>query len=195
LKPRQIGILALQGGVIEHIRASESAAKKLKLKCEIIEVRTKKGLRGLDGLIIPGGESTVLSKLLEAEGMLSEMRKVRKIFGTCAGMVMLAKKVEGRITGQKTLGLMDIEIARNAYGAQVESFEEKIKTGVGTINAVFIRAPRIKSIGKGVKVLAKLGRERVAVYQHEAKGDRHYLACAFHPELSTTKFHELFLSL
>ena len=195
MKPRRIGILALQGGVIEHLVATREAARKLKIKCEIIEVRTKKDLKGLDGLIIPGGESTVLSKLLEAEGMLAEMRKVRKIFGTCAGMILLAKKAEGRITGQKTLGLMDIEISRNAYGAQLESFEEDIRTGLGRINAVFIRAPRVKGIGKGVKVLAKLGREPVAVYQHEAKGNRHYLACAFHPELSGTKFHELFLLL
>lgn len=195
MKPQRIGILALQGGVIEHLVATREAARKLKIKCEIIEVRTEKSLKGLDGLIIPGGESTVHSKLLEREGMLSEMRKVRKIFGTCAGMIMLAKRVEGRIKGQKTLELMDIEIARNAYGTQLESFEEEIKTGLGTINAVFIRAPRIKKVGKKVKVLAKLGKEPVAVYQHEPKGNRHYLACAFHPELSTSKFHELFLSL
>jgi 5'-phosphate synthase pdxT subunit len=194
LKAQKIGVLALQGGVAEHMKASESAAQNLKIRCEIIEVRTKKDLHGLDGLIIPGGESTVHSKLLEREDMLAEMRKVRKIFGTCAGMIMLAKKVEGKIKGQKTLSLMDIEVSRNAYGTQLDSFEQGLDTGLGRINAVFIRAPRMKGIGRKVKVLAKLGNEPVAVYESAPNG-RHYLACAFHPELSTSKFHELFLSL
>jgi 5'-phosphate synthase pdxT subunit len=187
-----IGILALQGGVIEHLRATESAAKALGIKCKIILVRSKKDLPGLDGIIIPGGESTVLQKLCEHEDIFDELKKIPAIFGTCAGTIMLAKKINNTEAGQTTLKLMDIEVDRNGYGRQNESFENDIKTELGTINAIFIRAPRINSIGEGVKVLAKNNKGEVLSCE-QSTGKTYYLATCFHPELSTTKFHEYFL--
>ena len=187
----KIGILALQGGVGEHIAATRKAAADLGLGCGVAGVRTKGELDGLAGLIIPGGESTVLQKLCEREGMFDDMRRVPAIFGTCAGAIMLAKTVRDREADQRTLGLMDIDIARNAYGRQVDSFEQDIETGLGSMRAVFIRAPRIVSIGEGVRVLARIGGEAVACEQES--GGRYWLATTFHPELAATGFHERFL--
>src|SRR4030095_3714732 len=118
----KVGVLAFHGDVIEHIDATEAAAKKLSLSCEIVQVRTKKDLEGLRALIIPGGESTNFYKLCLREGMLEDMKKVKNIFGTCAGAIMLAKKIHNIEEGQKTLELMDIEVDRNAYGRQADSF-------------------------------------------------------------------------
>lgn len=187
----KIGILALQGGVIEHITATEAAAKNLDVDYDICEVRTKSQLNGLTGLIIPGGESTVLQKLCEREDILEEIKKVPSIFGTCAGAIFLAKKINNTESGQRTLGLMDIEIDRNGYGRQNESFEQDLETELGDVHAIFIRAPRIKSLGESVKPLAKNGDEIVACTQ--TINNRNYLITCFHPELSTTKFHEYFL--
>lgn len=187
----RIGVLAFHGDVAEHVAATRAAAERLGLPCEVIEVRTKEGLEGLDGLIIPGGESTNFYKLLIREGMVEGMKKVRRVFGTCAGAIMLAKRIHGQEEGQITLGLMDIEVDRNAYGRQAESFEEDILTSLGKIHAVFIRAPRIRSAGSAVKPLAEREGELVACEQEY--GGSYYLAACFHPELSTTKFHERFL--
>lgn len=187
----RIGILALQGGVIEHVRATKEAVKNLGIKCEIIEVRTKKQLIGLSGIILPGGESTVFQKLCDREQIFDEIKKVPAIFGTCAGAIMLAKKINNKEAEQKTLELMDIEIDRNGYGRQNESFESDIGTEFGLIHAIFIRAPRIKSIGATVKILARSNGEIIACEQHTT--NKFYLATCFHPELSTTKFHEYFL--
>lgn len=196
----KVGVLAFHGDVIEHIEATQKAADKLKLKVEIIQVRTKKDLHGLHALIIPGGESTTLQKLCEREGMFADMKKIRNIFGTCAGAIMLAKKIHNTEKGQKTLGLMDIEIDRNAYGRQTESFEERIKTRFGDINAVFIRAPRIVKIGRGVSILAVRPRSPQAENEEilaceQTRNGRHYIAACFHPELTTTLFHEYFLQM
>jgi len=185
------GVLALQGDVSEHMKATREAAKSLKMRCEIVEVRTARDLEGLDALIIPGGESTTIYKLCEREGMLEKMRNIRNIFGTCAGAIMLAKRVSGAEDGQKTLGLMDIEVDRNAYGSQANSFETPLDTELGTLNAIFIRAPRILRVGDGVVALARRNGEIVACEQHSGKNL--YLAACFHPELSTTLFHERFL--
>ncbi|MFN7991264.1 MAG: pyridoxal 5'-phosphate synthase glutaminase subunit PdxT [Candidatus Micrarchaeia archaeon] len=183
----RIGILAFHGDVAEHARATEAAAKKLRLTCEVKLVRTKKDLEGLDGIILPGGESTNFYKLIVREGMLEAIRSVRCIFGTCAGAIMLAKAIRNKEEGQETLALMDIEIDRNAYGRQAESFEDDIDTSLGPVHAVFIRAPRIRSLGPAVRVLARRGEEAVACEQSS------YMAACFHPELTTTKFHEHFL--
>lgn len=191
MKKNRVGILALQGDVKEHIDATEQAAKNLHSDIEIIPIRTKQSLHGLDALIIPGGESTTLYKLCREEGMWEGMKRIRNIFGTCAGAIMLAKTILHKAEDQKTLALMDIEVDRNAYGRQVQSFVKKIKTNLGTVEAVFIRAPRIISIGKTVNVLAKNGKEAVAC--EERKGKKFYLAFCFHPELTTTAFHEHFL--
>lgn len=187
----KIGVLAFHGDVAEHERALRSAANKTGLPCEIVMVRTSANLNDLSGLIIPGGESTNFYKLCEREGMLEPMKALPAIFGTCAGAIMLAKKIHNAEEGQKTLGLMDIEVDRNAYGRQSDSFEDDIPTALGPIHAVFIRAPRIRSIGKGVAVLARRAGEPVAC--EHGDGKRYYLATCFHPEFTTTKFHEHFL--
>lgn len=186
-----IGVLAFHGDVVEHIKALEQAAKKLNLKINISLIRTKESLKNLDGLIIPGGESTTLQKLCQREEMFEDIKKIRNIFGTCAGAILLAREVFYKTNDQKTLELMDIEIDRNAYGNQTDSFEKVIKTSLGQINAVFIRAPKIKSIGKNVNVLAKLKTEILACEQRIK--NNYYLASCFHPELTSTIFHEYFL--
>lgn len=191
MKPLKVGILAFHGDVIEHSKTLEKASQNLELKIDIVQVRTKESLKGLDGLIIPGGESTTLYKLCDREGMIPEMKKISKIFGTCAGAIMLAKNISGNSAGQKTLELMDISIERNAYGSQSDSFNETFRTELGTIEAIFIRAPRIKSIGIGIRVLAKKDNEILAC--EEKSPDSYYLAACFHPELTTSVFHEYFL--
>lgn len=191
MKNIKIGVLAFHGDVVEHIQATQLAASNLKLNIEIKSVRTKKDLQNLDGLIIPGGESTTLSNLCLKEDMFEGMRKIKNIFGTCAGAIMLAKTVHHKMLGQQTLELMDIEIDRNAYGRQSDSFEEIIKTNLGSMNAIFIRAPKILKIGKNIKVLAKNGQEILACEQRNK--DSFYLSTCFHPELTSTKFHEYFL--
>jgi 5'-phosphate synthase pdxT subunit len=187
----RIGVLALQGDVSEHVLAAEKAAAGIKLRCDVAEVRTRDALEGLAGLIIPGGESTTMHKLCEREGMLGTMKRIPAIFGTCAGAIMLARALGNKEAGQGTLGLMDIRIDRNAYGRQSESFEQEIGTALGRVDAVFIRAPRIRSVGEGVRVLARRGKEAVAC---EQRGRRRFLmAACFHPELTTTRFHGYFL--
>lgn len=191
MKYLNIGVLAFHGDVSEHINATKKAANNLKLQINILPVRTKEALNNLDALIIPGGESTTLYKLCSREGMFEQMKKIKSIFGTCAGAIMLAKTIQNKGEGQKTLELMDIEIDRNAYGRQAQSFTEEIKTKLGKVVAVFIRAPRIKDVGKTVNVLAKNGQRIIAC--EERIGNKFYLAACFHPELTTTKFHEYFL--
>lgn len=189
----RIGLLAFHGDVIEHIVAIRQAAKKLKINIETVEVRVKADLAKLDGLIIPGGESTNFYKLCEREKMWGKLKQVKSIFGTCAGAIMLAKVIQHKLPDQKTLALMDIEIDRNAYGRQTDSFETKINTLLGKIEAVFIRAPKITKIGKTVKVLAEIKGETIACEQKQGK--KFYLACCFHPELTTSLFHEYWLKM
>ena len=188
---KRIGVLAFHGDVIEHFQATQAAAKKLGFAIEVIEVRTKDQLDQLDGLILPGGESTTLFKLCQQAGMWAKMKQSPAIFGTCAGAIMLAKKILHKEAGQETLVLMDITIDRNAYGRQTDSFEKEIETELGPMEAIFIRAPRIKSVGEHVSVLAKNDGEIIACGQRA--GRKFYLAACFHPELTTTKFHEYFL--
>ena len=191
MKSRKIGVLAFHGDVIEHIEGTQRAAKNLHIDIEVVSVRTKESLQNLDALIIPGGESTTLHKLCEREGMWEKMKKIKNIFGTCAGAIMLAKVIHHKTPDQKTLELMDIEIHRNAYGRQTESFDKDVKTSLGNIHAVFIRAPRIKRVGKEVKILARNEGETIACEQKI--GNYYYLAACFHPELSSTLFHEYFI--
>lgn len=186
-----IGVLALQGGVLEHIEMLKKANKKLGLKDEVALVRTVGDLAGIVGLIIPGGESTVLQTLLEREKMYEAIKKVPNIFGTCAGAIMLAKQIVNAAPSQKTLELMDVTAVRNAYGQQIESFEDDIKTELGNVHVIFIRAPQLKNVGANVKILAKRKNEIIAC--EETVGNNFYLATTFHPELSTTVFHEYFI--
>ena len=186
-----VGVLAFQGDVSEHIEAVKDAAKKLRKDVDVVAVREKKDLASLSGLILPGGESTTFYKLCQREGIFGEIKKIRNILGTCAGAIMLSKNARNKTKDQETLELMDIEVARNAYGRQNESFEAEIKTSLGEMHAFFIRAPKITRVGKNVKVLAKYNGEIIAC-EEESKG-KYYLALAFHPELTTTLFHEHFL--
>ena len=191
---KRIGVLALQGGVDEHINALLNASEKVQAPVQVVEVRTAEDMEGLDGIILPGGESTTISKLMERANLFSPVLQVRKIMGTCAGAILLAKKVEGANLEQRFLSLMDISIDRNAYGSQKESFEAQLDTEFGRISGVFIRAPKITIMGSGhVRPLAFHGEEVVAAYQKS--GEWHYIALAFHPELTTTKFHEFFIRL
>lgn len=187
-----IGVLALHGDVREHVSALANVSKGMSVKVQIVLVRTKDDLALLDALIIPGGESTTIQKLCEREGMFEQMKKIKNIFGTCAGAILLAKEVVHKTKDQKTLEVMDIEVDRNAYGRQNESFEKVLETKLGKLNAIFIRAPKILNIGKGVAVLAKNGVEIVAC--EERTRGHYYLATSFHPEYSSDMFHRYFLT-
>ncbi len=191
MRTYSVGVLSFQGDVREHMLALEEAGKRLKKNVSITSVRTKEDLENLDGLIIPGGESTTLFKLCEREGMIPGMKKIPNIFGTCAGAIFIAEKVTGKAIEQASLELMDITADRNAYGTQNDSFETTLATTFGAIHAIFIRAPRIIRAGKNVSILARNGKDIVAC---EEKGPGwYYLATAFHPELTTGLFHEYFL--
>jgi len=190
---KTVGVLALQGGVDEHINALLSASDKLRAPVRIVEVRSPEDMESLDGLILPGGESTAISRLLLRSGVFEKAKSVRKIMGTCAGAVLLAKKVEGATSDQRFFSLMDVSVSRNAYGSQLSSFEADFDTMLGKVHGVFIRAPKMSATSKAVQTMAFHGNDLVAAYQ--TTGNRHYLALTFHPELTTTKFHEFFLKL
>jgi len=189
----KIGVLALQGDFAEHVAMLE------RLKVEAVEVRLPEQLMGLDGLIIPGGESTTIGKLARDYGLLEPLQQFGQrhaIWGTCAGAIFLAKDV-GR--EQPVLGLMDIKVERNAFGRQLESFEADLQVpelnrATGSkepFHAVFIRAPLIDSVGEGARVLATLPDKRIVAAQQG-----HLLATSFHPELTgDPRFHQYFLAL
>jgi len=185
----RIGVLALQGAVTEHIGMLSA------LNVEVVPVRLPSELDGLDALVIPGGESTTISKLLSDYGLTEPIRKLAQqgfpLFGTCAGLVLLAKKVPN--LEMEPIGVMDIEVKRNAFGRQVDSFEADLQIpplGNGTFHGIFIRAPIIEKAERGVEILCQLNGRPVAVRQGKL------LACAFHPELTDDlRFHRYFLDL
>ncbi len=189
----KIGILALQGDFAEHV------AMLKRLGVESMEVRLPAHLDRLDGLIIPGGESTTIGKLADDFGLMAPLREFGKshaIWGTCAGAIFLSKDVSRR---QPLLGLMDIKVARNAFGRQVDSFEAdldiaELKQATGSTHpyhAVFIRAPIITEVCGKAKILSQLDDGRIVAAQ-----EGRLLATSFHPELTQdTRFHEYFLSL
>lgn len=189
--PLIIGILSYHGDVIEHINTTNNALTKLKIKGLIKEVRTSQDLNGLSGLIIPGGESTVMHKLSIRNNIFEKIKKVPYIFGTCAGAIMLAKKIHHSAQDQKSFNLMDITIDRNSYGKQSDSFSTELICPIGKLKGIFIRAPRILSTGRKVKTLITFNGDIVAC--EEKVGYRYYLATCFHPELTTTIFHEYFI--
>ncbi len=199
----RIGVLALQGAFAEHIQSLS------KCGAEAIEVRKFSHLQGLDGLIIPGGESTVMSKLMVEEGLFGPVRALGlqglPLFGTCAGLVMLSKDI-AEYEGQATLALLDVKVRRNAFGRQVDSFcttllcalpnsatkrcrkDKELETTKTAFPAVFIRAPLIETVGESVRVLASIEGKAVAVEQGNI------MACSFHPELTDdTRWHQVFL--
>jgi 5'-phosphate synthase pdxT subunit len=181
------GVLALQGGFAAHVRALEREG------CEAVEIRRPEALADLDGLVIPGGESTTLLKFLEFEprwesAILDFHRSGKCMFGTCAGLILLARDVVE--PAQHSLGCLDITVVRNGYGRQKESF---IYRGVSCdgreMEMVFIRAPRIRSVGGGVNVLAEHRGEPVLIRQGSVLG------ATFHPELSSNSLaHEEFVA-
>ncbi|PRZ16627.1 pyridoxal phosphate synthase yaaE subunit [Laceyella sediminis] len=184
----KIGVLALQGAVREHIRLLEMAG------AEAVAVKRADELADLDGLVIPGGESTTIGKLMRQYGLREPIMRLHEqgkpIFGTCAGLIMIAKRVEN--LDEPHLDLMDIDVKRNAFGRQRESFEADLAIqGVADVfPAVFIRAPYIEKVGEGVEVLSVIEDKIVA-----ARQDR-LLCAAFHPELTDdVRFHAYFVEM
>ena len=190
-----IGVLALQGDCIEH----EAALRRLGV--ETRQVRSAKELRDLDGLIIPGGESTTFCCLMQDFGLYDPLRACLKagvpVWGTCAGMIVLARQASD--LGFPTLEAIDISVRRNAYGRQVESFEADIDApdlGGEPFHAVFIRAPVVDEVGPAVQVLASLPDDGVGDAQPVAVRQGAVMATSFHPELTQdTRFHAYFLEI
>jgi 5'-phosphate synthase pdxT subunit len=172
----KIGVLAVQGNFREH------AAMLRRLGADVVEVRKPEQLDGLDGLVVPGGESTTFMRLMRLYGLDEAVRSFAgPMLGTCAGMIVLDRG---------HLGLMDVDVDRNAYGRQVSSFEADLRLGEDDepLPGVFIRAPRVRDHGPGVEVLAELDGEPVLLRQGR------FLVAAFHPELTEdTRVHDLFL--
>ncbi len=182
----RIGILALQGNVREH------AGVLRRLGAQPVEVRKPEQLEGLDGLVIPGGESTAIGRLIRLYGLEEAIRNFESpVLGTCAGMILLARDALDGVPGQLLLGAVDMVVHRNGYGRQVASFEADLDLGEGpTLRGVFIRAPRVEHAGPGVEVLAEHDGHPVLLRQGR------FLVAAFHPELTNdTRVHELFLRL
>jgi 5'-phosphate synthase pdxT subunit len=201
----RIGVLALQGDFAEHV------ALLSRLGVEACEVRLPEQLEGLDGLVIPGGESTTITRLMAEYGLLEPLRRLGEegtpIWGTCAGMIVLARQASD--LSRPGLGLMDIVVERNAFGRQVDSFEAALAIpvlGPEPFPAVFIRAPVIQQVGPGVDVLARLPARSPGGPSSSASGTNgativaarqgRLLATAFHPELTDdTRLHRYFLTL
>ena len=186
----RIGVLALQGAFAEHI------AVLRRIKVEALPIRLPRELIGIDGLIIPGGESTTINRLMLNYDLLSEIRKLAKnglpVFGTCAGMILLAREISD--SDVEPIGVMDIVVRRNAFGRQKDSFETELSIpalGEKPFPGVFIRAPLIEQVNGRVEVLARLD-DGTIVAARQGK----LLAAAFHPELtSDLRFHQYFLDL
>ncbi|GHH75681.1 pyridoxal 5'-phosphate synthase subunit PdxT [Streptomyces sulfonofaciens] len=186
-----IGVLALQGDVREHVTALATAGAVARA------VRRPDELAGVDGLVVPGGESTTISKLAVLFGLMEPLRtRVRAglpVYGTCAGMILLADKILDPRSGQETFGGIDMIVRRNAFGRQNESFEAAVDVdGVagGPVEGVFIRAPWVESVGAAAEVLARHEGHVVAVRQGNA------LATSFHPELTGDhRMHALFVDM
>jgi 5'-phosphate synthase pdxT subunit len=200
----KIGVLAVQGDVLEHLEMMNEVLANNKYATKTIRVKTPEQLDDLDGLIIPGGESTVMSRLIDEKRFgVKLIKKIQErakkgmaIFGTCAGTIMLSKTSTDKIVKgftQILLELMDIDVVRNTYGRQNESFERDIlveKFGKKPFRGVFIRAPVISSAKNNVQILAK---DNLGIYA--AQQDK-FLAVTFHPELTDDKrFHQLFLDI
>lgn len=195
-----IGVLALQGDVEENIRAATNALEEMNQKGKVISVRYPEEIMKIDGLIIPGGESTVMGLLIAIKnGLLDSINKALQkrlpVMGTCAGMIVLAKRSYDRVVGNKKqllLGALDIEIERNSFGRQYDSFESNLDiSGIGNdFKGIFIRAPSVISTGPQVQILSKFDGKIVAVQQENIIG------ISFHPELSgDNRMHKLFIEL
>jgi 5'-phosphate synthase pdxT subunit len=186
----KVGVLALQGDFREHIAVLRG------LGAEAVPVRRPEELESVDGLIIPGGESTVMDKLSRLFGLADPLKKSiadgLPIYGTCAGLIMLADTVLDKIDGQESLGGFDIAVRRNAFGSQTDSFEVDLDVpalGGPGVHAVFIRAPVVETVGAGVNVLSALDDGRIVAVEQG-----NLLGTSFHPEITgELRFHEYFL--
>ena len=184
----QVGVLALQGAFAAHSDCLTS------IGVQSVEVRTPEQLSSVDALLMPGGESSTMSQLLESSGLFDpiaiRIKDGMPVFGTCAGMILLASEILDGRSDQRNFSAIDISVRRNAFGRQVDSFESTISTDVGDFQGVFIRAPRIERVGADVQVLGSIANEPVLVRQ------RNVLAASFHPELSNdARLHEYFVSI
>ncbi|MFI2703626.1 pyridoxal 5'-phosphate synthase glutaminase subunit PdxT [Cellulosimicrobium composti] len=212
-----IGVLALQGDVREHRAALESAGART------VGVRRPEELAAVDGLVLPGGESTTIDKLLRifdlAEPLRDRIREGLPVYGSCAGMILLADRILGGTADQRTLGGLDVTVRRNAFGRQVDSFETDLPfeglapggadergagsgAATGSVHAVFIRAPWVEDVGPDVRVLARIPDEEAPGIPAAAAGrivavqQGSLLATSFHPEISgDTRVHELFVRI
>ena len=185
----RVGVFALQGDVREHILMLKA------LGAEALEVRNKADLDQVDGLILPGGESTTISKLLDIFEMRQHLKDFissgKPVYGTCAGMILLANDVLDAASGQKSLGAIDVSVRRNAFGSQLDSFETELLFDEIPAKVAFIRAPIVERVGPGVEVLSKLQDGTVVAIR---KGN--ILATSFHPEITGDKtVHKYFLSM
>ncbi|WP_220451326.1 pyridoxal 5'-phosphate synthase glutaminase subunit PdxT [Nocardioides dongkuii] len=190
-----IGVLAVQGDVREHVRALDA------LGVRTTTVRRPAELAACDGLVVPGGESTTMAKLVRTFDLLEPLRERiadgLPTFGTCAGMILLADRIEGGAPGQETLGGLDVTVRRNAFGRQVDSFESDLHLSglTGSVHAVFIRAPWVERAGAGVEVLARVP-QGPAAGRIVAVREDHLMATSFHPEVGADhRVHGLFVEL
>lgn len=185
----RVGVFALQGDVREHLQLLTS------IGVESIEVRNSEQLASVDGLILPGGESTTISKLIDIFGLrddlLAYVSKGNPVYGTCAGMIMLANQVLDAAAGQQSLEAMDISVRRNAFGSQLDSFEASIEFDGAPVNVAFIRAPIVERVGENVQILSQLSDGAVVAVR-----EGNLLATSFHPELTgDSSVHKYFLGM
>jgi len=195
-----IGILSIQGDVAENGASMKAALEELGQTGNLIKVKTPEQLSKLDGLIIPGGESTVIGQLSLINGLLKQVKeKIESgmpVFGICAGLILLSKNAEDRVVGntdQPLLDLLDVKVERNSFGRQRDSFEAKVSlepVNISSFHGVFIRAPSISDVGSDVEVLSKFNEKIVAVKQGNI------IATSFHPELTTDiSLHKYFVKI
>lgn len=195
-----IGILGMQGDVEENISATRSALNKLGIKGNVKQVKTPDQIEKLDGLIIPGGESTMIGQMSLVNGAIKTIKeKIQAgmpVFGICAGLILLSKTTKDKVVGktdQPLLNMLDVHVERNAFGRQRDSFEANISAqpiGIPKSRGVFIRAPSIEDMGKEVEVISKFNEKTVAVKQGNI------LATSFHPELTTDiSWHKYFVGM
>jgi pyridoxal 5'-phosphate synthase pdxT subunit len=198
-----IGVLGIQGDIEENLAATKVALQNIRIKGNVEQVRYHDEVEKVDGLVLPGGESTVVSTLASMQGEGGELfQKIKKqvsegmpIMGICAGMILLSRRAYDRVVGetkQKLLGALDVVVERNAFGRQNESFEVNLEVptlGKSRLKAIFIRAPVVTEIGTGVNILAELNGKIVAVMQ------KNIIGTSFHPELSDDyRIHKQFVS-
>ena len=195
-----VGVLSIQGDILENILSVKAAIDALDIDGTVTSVKTPEEISKVDGLVIPGGESTTIGQLSVVNGSLNIIKeKIEQgmpVLGICAGMVMLSKTAQDKVVGkidQPLLEILDIKLERNSFGRQRESFETDISLtslGIPTFNGVFIRAPSISDVGSDVEILSKFNEKIIAVKKDNIIG------VAFHPELTTdTSLHKYFVNL